>query len=321
MNKDTQARKYMITINNPEAHGLTQEDIYFKLKILPLQYACFAYEIGEKGTEHVHIYIFSLAPIRFSRVKKLFPYAHIDKAYGTHSQNRDYIRKEGKWKDSEKGNTKIDDTFMELGDFPEEARTAREKTEILVGMIDDGMTNDEIIDADKSYAYKIKHIDLIRQTRLEGKFREIERDVKVIYIYGDTGSGKTRSIFKKHGAKNICRITSYPKDGKVNFDNYSGEDVLVFEEFHSQIPIGDMLNYLDRYPLMLPARYHDKLAMYTTVYITSNLALEEQYQWIQREQPKVWDAFVRRISQVHHFISDKYEWDLEEDYDDEFFKI
>lgn len=37
-------------------------------------------------------------------------------------------------------------------------------------------------------------------------------------------------------------------------------NTLVFEEFHSQIPIGDMHNYLDIYPLMLPARYNDKVA-------------------------------------------------------------
>lgn len=53
--------------------------------------------------------------------------------------------------------------------------------------------------------------------------------------------------------------------------------MLVFEEFHSEIPISAMLNYLDIYPLMLPARYHDRIACYTEVYITSNIPLEDQY--------------------------------------------
>lgn len=323
MNDNSKSRKFMLTINNPEDHGLTREDICTRLKLLPFQYACLAYEIGELGTEHVHIYIYSPVTIRFSRIKNVFPIAHIEAAHGSHTDNRDYITKSGKWVNSEKETTNLKETFMEFGEFPEEKRTAMEKKEALIEMIKEGKSNAEILEADSGYAYQIPHMDVIRQTLLEGKFRETERDLDVIYIYGDTGSGKTRCIFDQHGARNICRITSYPKDGKVNFDNYNGEDVLVFEEFHSQIPIGDMLNYLDRYPLMLPARYHDKLAMYTTVYITSNLALEEQYQAVQLQQPKVWEAFLRRIDQVHHFHKDEYHWEgeNEEDYDDEFFKI
>ena len=56
----------------------------------------------------------------------------------------------------------------------------------------------------------------------------------------------------------------------------------MLEEFHSQIPISAMLNYLDIYPLTLPARYTDRTACYTKVYITSNISLEEQYRDIQR---------------------------------------
>ncbi|GAA6394776.1 hypothetical protein I4100191B2_22580 [Clostridiales bacterium] len=79
---------------------------------------------------------------------------------------------------------------------------------------------------------------------------------------------------------------------------------LVFEEFHSQIPIESMLNYLDIYPLTLPARYSDRLACYTTVYITSNLSLEEQYRKIQRYQPETWRAFQRRIHVIREYRHD-----------------
>lgn len=44
-----------------------------------------------------------------------------------------------------------------------------------------------------------------------------------------------------------------------------------------------MLNYLDIYPLMLPARYGDKVACYETVYIVSNWSLEQQYETVQKE--------------------------------------
>ena len=71
--------------------------------------------------------------------------------------------------------------------------------------------------------------------------------------------------------------------------------MIVFEEFASQIPIEEMLNLLDIYPLMLPARYSDKVACYTKVYITSNLPLGRQYQAVQQYHPETWKAFLRRI--------------------------
>ena len=59
-----------------------------------------------------------------------------------------------------------------------------------------------------------------------------------------------------------------------------------------------MLNYLDVYPLHLPAQYSDRMACYTTVYITSNLPLEEQYRSAQEYKPETWRAFLRRIHNV-----------------------
>lgn len=57
-----------------------------------------------------------------------------------------------------------------------------------------------------------------------------------------------------------------------------------------------MLNYLDIYPLMLPARFNDKVACYDTVYITSNISLSEQYSEVQHYKPETWKAFIRRIN-------------------------
>lgn len=78
----------------------------------------------------------------------------------------------------------------------------------------------------------------------------------------------------------------------------------MLEEFHSQIPIAAMLNYLDIYPLTLPARYTDRVACYTTVYITSNVPLSEQYMDIQRYQLETWRAFLRRVQNIIEYLPD-----------------
>jgi hypothetical protein len=59
-------------------------------------------EIATTGTKHMHIFIYSKSPIRFSILKNRFPVAHIDKANGSVMENRDYLCKEGKWQGSDK---------------------------------------------------------------------------------------------------------------------------------------------------------------------------------------------------------------------------
>lgn len=90
-------------------------------------------------------------------------------------------------------------------------------------------------------------------------------------------------------------------DYKHPFDRYAQEPVLCLDEFRSSLPIGDMLNYLDGYPISLPARYANRVACYETVYIVSNIDLKKQYSIVQISEPKTWHAFLRRIHSVKEF--------------------
>lgn len=60
-----------------------------------------------------------------------------------------------------------------------------------------------------------------------------------------------------------------------------------------------MLKYLDGYPVMLPCRYADKVACFTTVYLVSNISIEKQYPNVQYEEPETWQAFRRRFHEVY----------------------
>ena len=167
--------------------------------------------------------------------------------------------------------------------------------------VKDGYSTTEIIENDPSFAFKINDIEALREKLLFEKFRKENRTVKVNYLFGDSGTGKTRSIYEKHPPEDVYRITDYSGQSGARFDDYHGEPVIVFEEFHSQVPISAMLNFLDIYPLRLPARYRDRVACFDTVYITSNIPLEQQYQEIQRKELETWHAFLRRIHSVAEF--------------------
>lgn len=53
--------------------------------------------------------------------------------------------------------------------------------------------------------------------------------------------------------------------------------MLIFEEFRGGLKHGDMLNYLDGYPLLLPCRYFNRQAYYTKVFIITNIPPDVQY--------------------------------------------
>ena len=65
-----------------------------------------------------------------------------------------------------------------------------------------------------------------------------------------------------------------------------------------------LVTTLDIYPLYLPSRYSDRVACYTTGYITSNLPLEKQYHTEQWDRPETWRAFLRRIHAVIEYLPD-----------------
>lgn len=308
MADNSQSRKWQLTINNYQDHNITDELLKETLLKFVPDYYCMCKEIGnETKTPHIHIFIYAKSPIRFTTLKNRFPTAHIEKAFGTIQDNIDYVRKTGKFENTDKAETSIEGSFVQYGTIPSELQEKHPVLGQLLENIKDGKSNVEIMEENPEMALKLRDIDLIRETYLADKYMKENRNIVCTYVWGNTGCGKTRDIYKRHGAKNVCRITNYIGTRGVNFDSYkSTMNTLVFEEFHSQIPIGDMLNYLDIYPLMLPARYNDKVACYTYVYITSNMPLEEQYFDLHYDSKykEVWKALLRRIHNIIEYKND-----------------
>ena len=301
---NSQSRKWTLTLNNPKDAGFTREKIKSILERFMPRYYCIADEVSTTGTKHTHIFILADSPIRFSTLKDRFPIAHIEKAFGSAKDNRDYIRKEGKWAQTEKAETVVAGSFEEQGYLPSEKEESSPQLAQLIQEIYNQESISNIVINNPAFALRIKDITILQQALLTEKYNQEKRDVDVSYLFGATGTGKTHGIYEKYPAKDICRITNYRGSSGVNFDSYNFHNVLVFEEFASQIPIENMLCYLDVYPLMLPARYSDKVACYTKVIITSNIPLDQQYLTVQHKHPETWRAFLRRIHHVVEYLPD-----------------
>ncbi len=307
MAKERAYRKFMLTINNPLERQFSHEILRGLFKSFEnCLYWCMGDEIGEQGTPHTHIYLLFRNAVMFSTIQRRFYGAHIEPAKGSSKENRDYIRKEGKWLTDKKHETSLPDTFEESGELPDERTPHKKDSEAILEMIELGASNAEILRAFPTSLSKLHHIDHVRQTLLEEKYKTIFRQLYVEYLWGETGIGKTRKIMEKYGYENVFRVTNYQHP----FDGYNGQNVILFDEFRSSLPIVDMLKYLDGYPVMLPCRFNDRAACFTEVYVVSNIPFDKQYPDIQVYEPETWKAFKRRFNTICKLVPDEPDWIL-----------
>lgn len=300
---DIQRNAFQLTLNNPAEHGFPHDVIRKTLidNFPTLRFFCMA---DEKGScYHTHVYTYFSSRVRFSKIAKYFPTAHIEIAHGTVNDNIDYIRKSGRWKDTDKAETSIPNSYEEFGSVPTQ-KGRNPDMEALYQMVSEGLSNAEIFAINNDYIFDATRIDQLRLSLMQDKYKNTRRlDIHVTYCYGPSGLGKTRDILDRHGDANVCRVTDYRRDPFAGYTSF--QPVLMFDEFRSQLPISDLLIYMDVYPIALPCRYSNHWAAYTYVYIVSNWSLEMQYTDVQRESPETWKAFLRRIHEVHVYQDDE----------------
>jgi len=303
-----QSRKWMVTINNPLEHGFDHDAIQHimsKVRGKSL-YWCMCDEEGDEcETLHTHIFIYRSSPFTARQINALFPNCHRDNCYGTAAESRDYVKKEGdKFNKAEDGTynytdskgkhhigRNFGDSFFESGVCPDEHQGKSGAAELIVDLIRDGAGNRQIVETVPTAYKDLDKIDRTRSMFRDAEYASTWRDLTVEYHFGTTGTGKTRTVMEQYGYINCYRVTDY----KHPFDTYDGQDVLIFEEFRGGLKHGDMLNYLDGYPLLLPCRYFNRQACFTKVFILTNIPPDAQYPNIDMESK---NAFYRRIHKV-----------------------
>ena len=299
-NKNIQRDKFFLTINSPLTYGYTHQEIF---KIAFWEFPSFRYAavVDEKGSNfHSHVFLIFNSRVRWSTVQKHFPHAHIDIVKGTVEEVLEYMKKEGKWlNDEHKQEQKIEGSFEEQGELPEKRKEKNTLLSELYAMILEGKTNSEIINENTDYISYLDLMDRVRMTlQIDQNRTERRLDLRNIYVFGKTGTGKTRMVLDRHGDENVFRVTDY----KHPFDNYHMESVMCLEEFRDSLPLSQCLQLMDIYMVELSARYSNKLGIYKTLYMVSNWPLQKQFAEIRREDPESYNAFKRRIHYVLEYV-------------------
>lgn len=277
------ARDWMLTIS-AEKH--TQQAVKELLDVLGA-YIFQQEEGGETGYPHFQAFLQLQSPIHMKTLKNKFKKAgfndaHIEMRKGTVQDCIDYCSKKetrvnGPWQGGEI------DLKNKQGNRSDIAEL---RQQILDGAsVSDVLLSDE---AGKAARYT-RYLSELATARDRTTYGRQIRDITVHYLWGDPGVGKTRYIYDNNPIESIYRVTDY----RHPWDEYEGQSVLVLDEFDGQFRWDQLLVFLDRYPVMLPARYNNHVACFTEVWIISNKPLSEQYTDYKGERR---NALLRRIA-------------------------
>jgi hypothetical protein len=290
--KDFVARRWILTLPATE-YG--QEEVERNLK-------SYNYvgqlEKGTSGYEHWQIYVDNRGKgnIRFSTLRSKFPKGHYEKAKGSPAECVAYVTKV----DTSLG-VSIKNGEISVDEKPVGTAAIMSRAHQMI--VEEGKTSDDVFEELASGFGNAKAIREIEAFAHRKKAKEIARaggmERTVHFITGAPGVGKTSMVYKNH-ADELYSVSQY----RHPFDEYRSEKVLLLDEFAGQIEFELMLKLLDRYPVSLPARYENKLALYDEVYLLSNLRLEHLYPEIQRNSPLQWNAFLRRIDNYQLMVAD-----------------
>lgn len=268
--------RWCFTINNPG-------DYIVPFDPVQMEYLVWQRERGEAaGTEHIQGYVRLKKKSRMSAVKLLLGRddPHLEMAKGSEEQNRQYCTKE---------ETRIAGPF-EHGTYKAEAGRQGARTDVtaLKSLIKTGATRATIAEAHPDLLLRYPSgVAALQEALLPPA--PAEREIWVHVLWGDTGTGKTHRVRKSYPNAYIVR------PGRDPWGQYSRQDVIIFEEFSPlDWKVTEMNTYLDKWPCQLDARYTNKEAHWTKVFILSNL---DPSGWYTLEPESQRLAFQRRLSQ------------------------
>lgn len=168
-----------------------------------------------------------------------------------------------------------DANFTEFGEMPEQgARTDWHRA------INDLHTTD-IVDVIQEQPQLLPAIRALERFK-SLTFKPLNRDVQVIVLIGQPGTGKSRYAYEHYP-----ELYSKP-DGQW-FDGYSGQKTILLDDYYGSLPYPTLLKVCDRYPFNAPVKGGFIWAQWDTVIITSNNSIDQWYQ-----MPV--DALKRRIT-------------------------
>lgn len=268
---NTKARRFQLTLNEVSQYE-NLKDYLTNLKSMTYMISCK--EIAPTtGHEHIHTFICFSTPIKLSLKKTCG--AHIEYCKGTVQQNIDYVKKDG---------TILD----EIGEPPNERGGSHTVGELK--KIDD--PNE--LDWKEYRTWKEIRSEISCDINIRDWYKP---DVKVTYIWGDSGVGKSKYAMER------CLEEGYDT---VNIVKHAGEfwhgigtaKCAIYDDFRpSDMKPAEFINFIDYNKHLLNIKGGSKPNEYTRIFITSVIPPEDLYQGLNSEEPR--KQWLRRMEIIN----------------------
>lgn len=271
------SRAWCFTVNN-----YTQEDIdnIMALEKIATYMVCGEEIAPTTGTPHLQGYIHFKDAKTFPSVRKKIR-GHIEPAFAGAWRNEEYTTKEGR-------------TIHTFGSPPHQG--ARSDIYEMRSMAKGGATLGQMIDRASSY-------QSLKTAETLAKYAPPrERDIpKVLWFWGPTGTGKTRTAVEL-GGKDYWISSRALKW----WDGYIGQRTIIIDDFRDNYcPFTELLRMTDRYPFRVETKGSSQWLNADTIIITAPHPPSEYYRNVLDESK---DQLMRRITEIRQFPIETMEW-------------
>jgi hypothetical protein len=266
----TRVRRWCFTINNYTADDITQLKNLQKINFL-----IAGREIGkENKTPHIQGYVEFKESKTLTQVRKHIK-GHLTQAQGNKAHNITYCSKEDK-----------DPIIIGNSKTSQGKRTDLNriqdliKTQTVKELIADGVINNI---QQRKFAEACKADDIQQRTDYP----------EVIWICGDTGTGKTLQAFQDNQEKTIHKQTQSNKW----WNGYEGQDVVILDDIRADFAkYHELLTLLDKYPHKVEIKGGYMEFNSPRIYITSPYLPAEMYKGKEDIT-----QLMRRIDTILHY--------------------
>lgn len=266
--KCKKARAFQLTINNVDAAG----DVLKYLRGLQSNYLIACREKAPTtGHEHIHVYVQFPTPHALS-LKKLGG-AHIEVCRGSPEQNIAYIKKEG-------------DIIAEEGTprlcyVPSIKEAEKMDKETLKGL-------------NLNFYNIVKKIESEKNKKMKGT--EYSKTVRVYWLWGESGAGKTSYAIKQIGDREFNEVKMV---GEFWHGVQEDCSIALYDDWRdTHMKPTELINFIDYNRHSMNIKGGSVRNNYEEIYITSLQSPEEIYKNIPEETKKQW---LRRIKEIIHF--------------------
>lgn len=265
------ARNFLITMNKASMDGYEKTLEYLRERGCNYYISC----LEENSSEELHIHIYVQFPkqVRLSPVKCYK--AHIDVCRGSEEQNVNYIKKMQEFG--------INNTLDEYGEI---RKTSGVKQQTL--------TTVELRDMPFSSIswYQYRTWESLQKTRKVRKEELVKLDVKVYYVWGESGLGKTKYVYDHLPDGIEVDYVKHLNGFWHNVTEIDPPETCWYDEFRdSHMPASEFINFIDYYVHSLNVKGGKVRNVYKTIWITSvqdpaeiykNWNDEDRKQWLRR---------------------------------------